>query len=139
MRNILVFVESRFPVKKHMIKEAVNHFLDTEGFRGKLEVSVSIVGDRKMKKVNKTYREKDETTTVLAFALSESKQNSRFPEKAGFISAPDGVLLLGDVLISYPQAVARAGEDEMLVEDKLKELLIHGLTNLIGKGEKNSL
>lgn len=121
MRNILVFVESRFPVNRKKIKEVVNRFLDTERLRSNYEVSIAVVGDRKMKEFNKKYRNKNETTTVLAFPLDD------------FIYPSDGILRLGDVIISYPQAVDRAVEDEMMVDDKIEELLIHGLKNLLGK------
>lgn len=133
MRNILIFVESRFPVNRSNVRKIINEFFDQEKLK-KVEVSIAIIGDRKMKNLNKIYRGKDETTTVLAFALEDSGQTSS-PGKsnAGFIDMPDDVLRLGDVAISYPQAVLRSGEDNMLVEDKLKELLIHGLKNLIGK------
>lgn len=123
MRNILVFVESRYKVDRKRIKQVVNRFLDQERLRSNYEVSIAIVGDRKMKGFNKKYRNKNEMTTVLAFPL------------VGFVFPADKVLRLGDVIISYPQAVARAAEDEMLVDDKIEELLIHGLSNLLGKGE----
>lgn len=121
MRNILVFVESRFPVNRKRIKEIVNRFLDKERLRSSYEVSIAVIGDRKMKEFNKKYRNKNETTTVLAFPLE------------GFVYPKDGILRLGDVVISYPQAVERAVEDEVLVDDKIEELLIHGLKNLLGK------
>jgi len=133
MRNILIFIESRFPVARKRIKETVNRFLDQEKIKSKTEVGVSIVGDRKMHSLNKQYRDQDETTSVLAFALEELHRSERKSETPGFIYPSDGVLRLGDVIISYPQAVERAAEDEMLVDDKIDELLIHGLNNLVGK------
>lgn len=133
MRNISVFVESRFPVNRKIIRQFVDEYLNKEHLKD-VEVNISIVGDRKMKYLNKTYRWKDEATTVLSFALEDDFKQGK-EEDAGFISSPDHILRLGDVVISYPQAVLRSGEDNMLVEDKLKELLIHGLNNLVGKSD----
>ena len=48
-----------------------------------------------------------------------------------FVDPPDNILRLGDIIISYPQARERAAEDNMLVDDKIDELVIHGLTNLL--------
>lgn len=123
MRNILVYIESRYPIAKKNLVSLTNDFLDNEKIKVDIEVSIAVVGDRKMRLLNKKYRQKDETTTILSFSLE------------GFITPDDGFLRLGDVVISYPQAVERAVEDEMLVDDKIKELLIHGLNNLMGKGD----
>lgn len=134
MRNILIFVESRYPVNRKQVKKLTDEFLDSEKLKGNIEVSIVFVGDRKMKNLNKKYREKDETTTVLSFPLEEVTKTTQ-SGRAGFVYPPDGFLRLGDVVISYPQTVERAGEDDMLVDDKINELLIHGLNNLIGKGD----
>ena len=82
-----------------------------------------------MKKLNHEFRKIDSTTDVLAFPLI----NARAPSK--FVDPPDGVLRLGDIILSYPQVIEGAREDEMLVDDKIDELVIHGLKNLLGIGE----
>lgn len=127
MRNILVYIESRYPISKKTLVGLADNFLDKEKIKGSVEVSIAVVGDRKMRELNKKYRQLDETTSVLSFSLS------------GFVTPNDEILRLGDVVISYPQAVERAMEDEVLVDDKLKELLIHGLNNLLGKEEGEKL
>ncbi len=131
MKNILVYVESRFPVSKKFIRNIVNTYLDGVGIQSTVEISLAIVGDRKMKDLNTKYHKENTTTTVLSFPLENvfSKDQSK---GKGFIYPPDNTLRLGDIIISYPQAVARAGEDNMLVADKLKQLIIHGLDNLMG-------
>ena len=129
MFNILVFIESRYPANRARIKATTSKFLTAEKVKSRLEVSVAIVGDRKMKRLNKTYRAKDETTSVLSFSLADTSG------KESFKFCDDGILRLGDVVISYPQAVSRAREDNMRVDDEIDELVIHGLRNLIGKGE----
>lgn len=130
MRNILVYIESRYPILKKNLVAITNDFFDKERIRGDVEVSIAIVGDRKMKEINNKYKQANQTTTVLSFALTDTRVLEKTP---GFIIANDRVLRLGDVIISYPQAVERAYEDQMLVDEKIKELLIYGLNNLVGK------
>lgn len=132
MRKIFIFVESRFRVNRKRIKKIINDYFDQERLRGETEVSIAIVGDRKMKRLNKKYRGKNETTTVLSFSLTEDFFSSYRKREEGFVTA-DHVLRLGDIVISYPQAVKRAAEDQVLVDDKIKELILHGLNNLMGK------
>lgn len=92
------------------------------GVSGHVEVSVSIVGDRKMKVLNKKYRQKDGTADVLSFSQTQGE----------WAKTPDGVLRLGDVIISFPQARKNAREKETLVDEEIDFLLRHGLLHLLG-------
>ena len=124
MVDVLIHKESRYPVSRKAIREAVEKVLLKQGIKRKTEVSVSIVGDRKMRELNKKYAQKDETTDVLSFSLQEGSGN--------FVSLSDGTLRLGDVVISYPQTVKNAAENNVLVEEEIKTLVEHGLKHLLG-------
>lgn len=123
MIDVLIYKESRYPISPRYIRSAALGFLNRQGIKGKAEVGISIVGDRKMRELNKKYAQKDETTDVLSFGLEEG---------APFITPPDGVLRLGDVVISYPEAVENAAENNILVEEEIKILIEHGLRHLLG-------
>jgi probable rRNA maturation factor len=49
-----------------------------------------------------------------------------------FVDVPDGVLRLGDLVVSFPEAVREATEENKLVDDKIVELVLHGLDHLLG-------
>lgn len=125
MVTVLIKTESHYKVDRKRVRNIVENFLKTSGVNGKIEVSISIVGDRFMKKLNSKYRKLSETTSVLTFGLDGGENETPFADP------PDNVLRLGDIVISYPQVRERAQEDEMLVDDKMDELVIHGLTNLL--------
>lgn len=91
------------------------------------EVSVSIVGNRKMHYLNKTYRQIDAPTDVLSFSLSETG-NPAIP----FVESPDEVLRLGDIVVSFPEAVKEAHDQNQLVDDVIVQLALHGLNHLLG-------
>lgn len=93
-----------------------------EGIKSDVEVSIAIVGDRKMRELNKKYRNLDQVTPVLSFSQTEGKP---------FVKAPNGVLRLGDIVISYPQTVELAASENKLVDQKISELARHGLANLL--------
>lgn len=118
--------ESRFPVDRATIRGAVEKMIIQNKVKGKVIVEVTVVGNRKMRSLNKTYRNSDETTTVLSFGYSDPASG------ATFVEPPDDVLRLGSIVVSYPQAVKRASEDGMMVDDKIKELVEHGMKNLLG-------
>lgn len=126
MVGVFIKTESRYPISKKTIIAVVERILLEKRIKGKVEVSVSIVGNRQMRKLNRIYRNIDKTTDVLSFCLAEDKDNKIF------IDPPDDVLRLGDIVISYPEALADAAEEEKLVDDKIGELVEHGLLHLLG-------
>jgi len=135
MITVLVSSDSRYEVNRDFIRSAVTSALAKNRIKsGRVEVGVSIVGDRKMQELNKTYREIDETTDVLSFPLEDVSPITAASIKKlpGFVRPLDKILRLGDVVISYPQAVLEASEEEVSVESKLTDLLEHGVEHLLG-------
>lgn len=127
MISVPLFCESRYPVNRRAIKKTVEQVLDERSINGNVEVSISIIGDRKMRVLNKKYRDKEGTTDVLSFSQIDGvggKRESPVP--------PDGVLRLGDVVISYPQARINASKKETLVDEEIDFLVAHGLLHLLG-------
>lgn len=120
--KVLVYVESRYQANRKKIASAVKNLLKDHTVSGSVEVSVAIVGDRKMKALNKKYRDKDCTTNVLSFCLNEGESSN----------LPEGVLRLGDIVVSYPQVIKEAAAEEVLVDDKINDLVQHGLLHLLG-------
>lgn len=92
-----------------------------------VEISVTIIGDRKMRELNLKYRKKDKTTNVLSFPAAENIEKIAFP-----IESTSGRKFLGDILISYPAALREAQEENKMVDIKFFELLEHGLLHLLG-------
>lgn len=126
MITVFFQTESHFPVKKSIVTDAIVSAL-TGRVTSPTEVSVTIVGDRRMLDLNRLYRKLDHTTNVLSFPQYDPSQPA-----APFVDAPDGVLRLGDIVVSYPVAVKEATEENMLVDDKIIELVLHGLEHLLG-------
>lgn len=120
--QIPIFVESRYKVNRKKIKLAINNLLGKQEITGPVEVSVAIVGDRKMRELSRKYKNEDKTRNVLSFSLMEGEA----------IRVPDDILRLGDIIISYPVVIKEASKEEMLVDDKINELVEHGLMHLLG-------
>jgi probable rRNA maturation factor len=120
--SVLIFVESRYKVNRKRIKETVLNTISKNGMGGPFEVSVAIVGDRKMRELSKKYKGEDKTRNILSFSQTEGEK----------IKVPNNILRLGDIVLSYPQVINDAVRDEMLVDDKVDELVEHGLMHLLG-------
>jgi probable rRNA maturation factor len=120
--RILIYVESRYKVSRKRIKSAIQFVLEEQSVQTPVEVSIAIIGDRKMKELNKKYRNKDGTANILEFPLNEGAQTK----------LPSDIMRLGDIVISYPMVIKEASEQEMLVDDRVEELVQHGMLHLLG-------
>jgi len=99
--------------------------LAAEGLGDDTEVGLVITTEQQVQELNRTYRGKDAPTDVLAFAL--------LPEQdSPFAAPPDGIKHLGEVVISYPQAVGQAAEHGHSVKREVAILAIHGVLHLLG-------
>jgi rRNA maturation RNase YbeY len=121
--NVLIFVESRYKVNRKKIKQAIENLLHEQEIDNPVEVSVAIVGDRKMRALSKKYKGEDKTRNVLSFSQTEGD-----PIKGG----SGGVLRLGDIVVSYPEVIREASKEEKMVDEKVNELVTHGLLHLLG-------
>ena len=120
--QVSIFVESRYKVNRKRIRNLVNNLLKKQGVAGKAEVSIAIVGDRKMRELSRKYKGEDKTRNVLSFSQTEGE-----PAKN-----PLDALFLGDVVISYPQVIREAAAEDVLVDEKIEQLVEHGIMHLLG-------
>ncbi|MEX2007413.1 MAG: rRNA maturation RNase YbeY [Candidatus Levyibacteriota bacterium] len=121
--NVPIFVESRYKVDRKRIKNTIQGVLSKHEVVGEMEVSVAVVGDRKMRALSQKYKGEDKTRNILSFSMAEGDS---------VVAPKDGVLRLGDIVLSYPEVIREAARDEVLVDDKVDELVIHGLEHLLG-------
>lgn len=91
------------------------------------ELSLVIATQQKIQELNKDYLGRDEPTDVLAFPML-SGGKALHP----FVPPPDGVNHLGEVIISYPQAVIQAEEYHHSTKKEVTILIIHGVLHLLG-------
>ncbi|HVT01126.1 MAG TPA: rRNA maturation RNase YbeY [Patescibacteria group bacterium] len=120
--TVPIYIESRFRVNRKRIKESVVATLEKNKVVVPTEVSIAIVGNRKMKSLNKKYRDIDKPTNVLSFPQGEGEK----------MPMPTDKLYLGDVIISYPVVVEEAAKYNKLIDDWVCELVEHGVTHLLG-------
>ena len=84
------------------------------------ELSVSIVGDRTIRRINRDYLAKDRPTNVISFSLNEGE--------CGGINS----YALGDVIISADTAAREAAEGGFETHERISFLLLHGILHLCG-------
>ncbi|MDO8687371.1 MAG: rRNA maturation RNase YbeY [Dehalococcoidales bacterium] len=110
------------------LESLAERVLIAQGVDSKAELSLAIVGQEKIHQLNLRYLGNDEPTDVLSFSM--------LPEPSGgitpFVTPPDGIKHLGEVIISYPQAVIQAAEHQHSVQREIATLFIHGALHIVG-------
>ena len=110
------------------VAEQVINALDTGSAT---ELGLVISNQERVQELNRSYRGKDMPTDVLAFSMLPDKQLTE-ADSPPFIAPPDGVLHLGEVIISFPQAVIQAREYYHTLQKEMAILIIHGILHLMG-------
>jgi probable rRNA maturation factor len=90
------------------------------------ELSVVLVDDVEIRRLNAAYRHVDRPTDVLAFAMREGD------------GAPLHSALLGDVVISLDTATRQAAARAVAAADEVRLLLTHGVLHLLGYDHERS-
>lgn len=115
-------------IKATWVEKIVKRILIMACIDGIVELSIVFTDNEKIQDLNKRYRNMDNPTDVLAFQMHSDDQNG----KIAFITPPDNIHHLGEVVISYPQAVRQARDYGHDITHEVKILLIHGILHLLG-------
>ena len=86
--------------------------------KGKTELSIALVGQGKIRELNKKYRGKNQATDVLAFSEKE--------------------IGLGEIVICLREVKKNAKRFGSKFEKELAQVLIHGILHLLGYNHKKS-
>jgi probable rRNA maturation factor len=97
------------------------------------QLSLTFCGDKRMRTVNRDHRGKDKTTDVLSFPSQQDLRRNSARDWA----AP-GILPLGDLLISLPQATHQAKRFGVTLEEEVVHLFFHGFLHVLGWDHERS-
>ena len=125
MIKVKVFKQSAYPISSPKIKSVLRDFLKEKGIVSDAEVSVALVGESRMLDLARKYlKEKGILHNVLSFPAKEVRGEFKYPM--------DETIQLGEIVVCYPKACLEAGEEVVLVEGKVIELIKHGALHLLG-------
>jgi probable rRNA maturation factor len=127
--NILIDKSYKGHINEGWLQGLTREVLAAEGVESSSEISLVITGQEKIRELNLTYLGRDEPTDVISFSMLPEYSGT---EQASFIAPPDGIKHLGEVIISYPQAVIQAEERKHTIKRELTILLIHGVLHILG-------
>ena len=140
MINVLIKTDTRYPVNRMKIRKAVYDTFKKFKIMANFEVSVMVVGARKMRRLTDDFLGDSRAHQILTFALNEESQATILEgadlggilASQGFVNPPDGILRLGDVVLCWPQVLVEANKDDIMVDDEVYALVCHGVEHLLG-------
>ncbi len=109
---------------KKLVISAITASLEVEGFAKNAEVNVTFVSDRKIKEINKNFRNINSSTDVLSFPLSDNGIYDINPENE--------CAMLGDIIISVEHAVKQAEVYGHSIQREIAYLTVHSVFHLLG-------
>jgi probable rRNA maturation factor len=120
-------VEDEIPATwdEPLMQRLVSSIVASELPPSQYALALHLVGDETIRALNREHRSIDRPTDVLSFPLQE-------PGADTFVVPPGAPVHLGDVVISYPRALAQAEEFGHSAERELAYLVAHGVLHVLG-------
>jgi len=119
--------QNHLSIDETQLQEAVRYLLQSEQVQ-QAEISLAIVDNPTMRKLNKQYLAHDYDTDVLSFLLE--CQTADVPESTDLRGA--GKSLEGEVIVSAEMAISMADEFHWAPEHEFLLYVVHGLLHLCG-------
>ncbi|WP_248624789.1 rRNA maturation RNase YbeY [Enterococcus cecorum] len=132
-------MEITFIDEQHLLtEEKINEIADLLDFAGEClklspdtEMSVTFMNNAEIRQINRDYRNKDQATDVISFALEDEGEGELaiiFDEEEAF----DLPRNIGDIMISVERAKEQAEEYGHSFDRELGFLAVHGFLHLNG-------
>ncbi|MFA5070739.1 MAG: rRNA maturation RNase YbeY [Patescibacteria group bacterium] len=125
--KVNIFFQKRTGLSASFFQKLIRRSLKKIDAKRGGEVSLVFTDERTIRGLNRKYRKKNKSTSILTFVLSERK-------KFIFPSQPS---LLGEIIICPARARIEARREGLGYRKKITFLVIHGFLHLFGFDHKN--
>lgn len=124
---VQVISKSKINLNVRKLTSVLNEVVKKVGFENKI-ISLSLVNDSEIQKINKVYRKKDMATDVISYKVDEDDF---------IVGGKEPVF--GEIVISYETAREQAKELQTSFLDRVIVLFIHGLVHVLGYDHEKSV
>ena len=118
---------TRKPVNESAIKKAVAETLKLLRLKSDAVLSVALVGEKKMRSLNKSWRKEDAATDVLSFSFLETGGDDAGATKEA-----------GEIIICLPVAARQARLYGLSEKKQVARLAAHGTMHIFGLDHERS-
>ncbi|MCP3025642.1 rRNA maturation RNase YbeY [Halobacillus sp. A5] len=114
-----------------LIERVIQFAGEKEYTANEAELSITFVDNKEIQELNRNYRQKDQATDVISFAMQE------LGEGEVEVLNEDLPVLLGDIVISVDKAREQAEDYNHSLEREFAFLALHGFLHLLGYDHMN--
>jgi len=115
-------------IKKGIFTDVVKKTLELSGFsflaKKNISISVALVDEKEIKKLNRIYRKKDTVTDILSFA--------EYKNIAAIRKNKEATIFLGELVLCYNDIRKFAEKNKINFKKELAEVISHGVLHLVG-------
>ncbi len=124
-------VRNKYKMIAELVAKDVIKFMK---FPDNLEVAISFVSEKEIKKLNNEFRGIDKVTDVLSFPAFNLKAGEILDVKQTdeFLLEGEDNIHFGDMAICLKQMKRQAKEYGVTIESEIKKLVIHSVLHLMG-------
>jgi len=110
------------PFSEKYFEKVVSKTLKVSGVKNKtkLDISLAVVSEREIRKINRIYRKKDRVTDVISFSDYCVEKKSKSKE------------FFCELIICYPYIKRSAAEDRIKISKEMAYVISHGVLHIIG-------
>ena len=119
--DVFLANEQPVPIDEARLSALARHVLDSEKVDDEAELSILVIGEEHMRKLNSRFAKNDYATDVLAFPMLEGDEDST---------------MVGDVVLCPDVAKSNAEKLDHSLDRELEVLVVHGTLHLLGYDHK---
>lgn len=125
MMKVRIYHRKGLPIQVHRVRSSLTALLARVGKR-RAQLELSLVGEKRIRDLNRKFRGKDRVTDVLSFILDAKPLHGEVP------------WILGEIVICSAVAKKQAREARRSLTAQVTRLAVHGLVHLLGLDHERS-
>lgn len=122
MINLEINNQTNKRINKKSLQLLLKKIIKQEKLTIPLNISLAVVDNKHIRKINKIYRAKDKPTNVLSFCFKDDN----FPQ------TDDNQDLLGEIIISAQYVAKDAVKNKVSFTKEFNKVFVHGVYHLLG-------
>jgi probable rRNA maturation factor len=124
-----------YKISEDFLEKIIKRILKEEGIKKDYTLEVVLLGQRKMRSINKRYMGTNRVTDVLSFPFLEVAKTTK--KDLQFIEPKETEKSLGEILLCPSKIKRNAKKFKKGFKEELTLVFIHGILHLLGYDHKN--
>ena len=121
---------ARYKIEKIFFEKIAHTIQELEKIKGDFSLGVILVGQARMRNINKRYAGKNKVTDVLSFSFSEIKKETK--KELKYIGSRSGSQMMGEIFLCPSRIKKQSRRLKRNFLEELTSVFIHGMMHLLG-------